>query len=299
MNIIITGGTGFIGSHLIRGLLNHRKNNIVAIIRSTSDLWRLQDILTKIDLFNISINSYESLIIKYPNINMCIHAATNYGIGDTNTADVFHANLVFPFDLLASLHKIKCKTFVNIDTFYSLSSSSYLGMNNYIQSKKHFKQWGEYFAASNGIRFINARLFHVYGTCDNKDKFVPSIISKLLSNSDVELTEGYHGRDFIYITDAVAAINAILNSSNSKMIQCYDIGTGSIISIRRFVLAAHKILGSSSRLLFGSIPLRDNENSISNIAANTDSLIQVGWAPQVSIDSGIHKIMTHISREGV
>ena len=187
--VVITGGTGFFGSYLIKGLLNY-KHQVILLKRSTSNLQRINEYISKIDMFDVDIHSLDVLYDRHPKIDVCVHTATNYG-SNSNANDVFQTNVAFPFGLLSSLHMAGCDVFINTDTFYTLSkvSNNYMHMKDYISSKWHFRDIGEKFSLLVGIKFINMRLFHLYGPMDNDSKFVNTIFKQLIINQDIELTE--------------------------------------------------------------------------------------------------------------
>ena len=100
--VVITGGTGFFGSYLIKGLLNY-KHQVILLKRSTSNLQRINEYISKIDMFDVDIHSLDVLYDRHPKIDVCVHTATNYG-SNSNANDVFQTNVAFPFGLLSSLH---------------------------------------------------------------------------------------------------------------------------------------------------------------------------------------------------
>ncbi|MBT4732365.1 NAD(P)-dependent oxidoreductase [Candidatus Woesearchaeota archaeon] len=296
--VVVTGGTGFFGSHLIKGLLSNGYQ-IVLLKRSTSDLWRIDECISEIDLFNVDIFSLDVFYEKYPKIDACIHTATNYGGEDIDIGDIFQVNVSFPFALLSSLYKSGCKIFLNTDTFYTKSNSNntYRDMGDYITSKWHFSKLGRDFSALVGIVFINVRLFHLYGPMDNNNKFTASIFNQLINNYDIDLTSGNQGRDFIYVEDAVEAFIEILKEKHVCSNIEYEVGTGNIVSIRDFTQMAQKLIGSKSNLFFGRKKIRVCEDKVSNIAADTYRLRKLGWFPKVSLEDGIKHCFDGVMRQ--
>lgn len=297
--VVITGGTGFFGSYLIKGLLNY-KHQVILLKRSTSNLQRINEYISKIDMFDVDIHSLDVLYDRHPKIDVCVHTATNYG-SNSNANDVFQTNVAFPFGLLSSLHMAGCDVFINTDTFYTLSkvSNNYMHMKDYISSKWHFRDIGEKFSLLVGIKFINMRLFHLYGPMDNDSKFVNTILKQLIINQDIELTEGTQSRDFIYVEDAVRAFITVVENNDIEGNQHYDVGTGSMTSIYDFVQMAHRITKSKSNLLFGKKQMRNHESKVSNIIAEISELSKLGWSPSISLEHGMQLSINYLEDSGL
>jgi len=292
--VVVTGGTGFFGSHLVKGLIDNG-HHVVVLKRSTSDIWRISKFVSKIDMFDLDISPLSLIYDKYPNIDACIHTATDYGIYSGNLKNVFYTNVSLPFNLLTSMHNSKCNLFINTDTFYTLSNNinDYLHMKNYIISKKYIKELGLNFSMlNNKINFINMRLFHLYGTMDGERKFSVSMIDKLKKDMDIKLTDGFQCRDFIYVKDAVKAFILVLEAKINQD-QHYDVGTGKLTSIREFVETLKIKTNSNSNLFFGKIKMRSNESEVSNVAANIYKLNKLGWFPETSIEEGVDAVVNH------
>lgn len=296
MIVVVTGGTGFFGSHLIRGLLDNG-HHVILLKRSTSNVWRISEFISQIDIFDLDISPLSSLYDKYPKIDACIHTATDYGLYKGSLNNIFYTNVSLPFSLLTSMHNSRCDLFINTDTFYMLSNNknNYFHMRDYIISKQYIKELGTSFSALKKIKFINMRLFHLYGTMDNEKKFSVSMIDKLTKGIDIELTDGLQCRDFIYVKDAVKAFIVVLEAKINQNEQ-YDVGTGKLISIREFVETLKIKTKSNSKLLFGLIETRGNESEVSNISANVHKLNKLGWFPKVSLEKGIELIVDYSMR---
>ena len=169
----------------------------------------------------------------------------------------------------------------------------YQHLREYTTAKAHFKEWGDLYDSIDKIKFINARLFHLYGPKDKSEKFVSYILTWLKNNkSPIELTSGIQKRDFIYMDDAVQAFILIINNLNKIKHRQIDIGTGQSLSVRSFIELAHNLTGSSSVLNFGALPTREGE--IMDIVANTNVISKLGWQQQFSLNSGLKSLINQM-----
>ena len=170
-------------------------------------------------------------------------------------------------------------------------------MASYSLSKKHAIEYVNTIADFRETKFLNVRLYHLYGPEDKDEKFVVKILKALLSNKpEIELTEGNQTRDFIYIDDAVRAVFKIL--VNIKKLPAgrvvnFDVGTGADLSIREIVLLMHKLSRSKSKLLFGNLLTNDEE--IKNSRADIRALKRLGWSPITSLEEGLVRVIEDLT----
>lgn len=294
MKVILTGATGFLGSHFLADFI--RENHQVIIIkRKSTNLDLISQQFGKLEAWDVE--QLEDLFVCHPDVDAIIHAATDYGHGDLNTTVTFWANEAFPMKLLTLAIQHKISTFINIDTFFSSAKLTYDHLSAYTLSKRQFKEWGRYCADNNKISFANLQIFHLYGPGDSHKKFVPNIVTRCLNGGEVDLTDGIQERDFIYISDAVSAIKIIVGveAGREPGYRHYDIGTGSPICIRDFVEKVKHFCCSSVKLNFGVLPIRKGEFQTS--CADTAVLRSLGWLPRVSIEMGIQYVVDDIKRK--
>lgn len=284
----MTGANGFLGSHLLARLVDDG-HNVIAIIRQTSSLKRIESYLSRISVHTVGDTIGANLFLNN-RIDSIIHCATNYGRGDVDSIEILNANLILPLQLLQTGCRAGVRCFINTDTILDK------GVNDYALSKSQFREWlGNY---AQKMVCVNVALEHFYGPLDDPTKFVSFVVKQFLDEADViDLTLGEQKRDFIYIDDIVSAFKLIISkarTSKSGYID-YEIGTGNNISIRQFVELAKRISGNTkTQLNFGSIPYRENE--VMETSVNTRGIRSLGWEPRVSLEKGLAKMIS-IERE--
>lgn len=281
--IILTGATGFLGSHLLRAFLG-QGHKVIILKRCHSNLFRIEDVLGRVAAYDWDVVDTEQPFKEQGKIDAIIHTATCYGRQGESAATVFEANVGLPLRLL------EAAALFNTDTFFSTDSILYEYLNAYALSKKQFKDWGILFARMEKIRFVNLRLEHMYGPGDDASKFTTHVIKSCLANvSHLELTAGEQKRDFIFIDDVVSVFDMLLQKASSQLgtFQEYGIGSGKAVSIREFVKTAHEAACSKTRLNFGALPYRSNE--IMHSEADTTALESLGWSCQVGLRDGIRR----------
>lgn len=294
-NIIVTGATGFLGSHIVAKLIT--KGYRVAILkRSSSNLLRLKPFLKFIEVFDLDRDSIAGILSAFQG-DAIIHLATNYGRSPNEPmTKAIESNLMFPSILLESSMQFNIKVFINTDTYWNKFSIPHRKLPAYSLSKQNFLEWMKLLGQKNSIKLFNLRLEHVFGPNDNPTKFIPFLIKNLRKNvPEINLTLGTQRRDFIYVEDVADAFLTIITKSHSISSVCnsyieYEVGTGESIPLRNFVEMVHRSLNSQTKLNFGALPYEDDE--IADSKAFITPLNNLGWHPQYTLSEGIGKTLS-------
>jgi len=290
-SILVTGSTGFLGSHVVRSLTQEGFYHVICLKRSFSNMNRLSNInLENVTFYNIDLVDVER-VFQENKIDLILHMATEYGRKGKTCYEVLETNLMFPIKVAELGVKYHAKCFINTDSFFNKETYTYNALLNYSLSKKSLLSWLKVF--SNDISVVNVILEHIYGEYDNDSKFVEFIIQcvGIEQKAEVDLSHGHQRRDFIYIADVVSAFNAIIKSALSDHFhyKVFEVGCGKAIEVRQFVDKVKELSNSITRLNYGKIPYRSDE--IMESKANTQELQNLGWQPQFTIESGIQRII--------
>ena len=288
--ILITGATGFLGSHLVNKLVNENSYRIIVLKRTFSNLYRINHLIhsDKIKFYNVDEISLEKIFDENA-IDCIIHCATEYGRTINSLNKVIQTNLEFSIRLLELAKEHNTEVFINTDSYFNKNGLSYPYLLNYSLSKKSFELWLKQY--SKNIKIANLMLEHVYGDNDNADKFIETMISKIaIEKIDaIDLSLGTQKRDFIYVDDVceiyIKVIKEMFAMKNCEY-RNIEIGTGHSITIREFVETIKRIANSPTKLNFGVIPTRTNE--ILDSKANLEDKFKIDFK---NIEEGINMII--------
>ncbi|KXY74974.1 MULTISPECIES: NAD-dependent epimerase/dehydratase family protein [Bacillus] len=294
---LITGGYGFIGSHLIRRLLNLQAK-IVLLIRTSSNSWRLNDILKNIETYEIDIRDKKQVqdAIKKVNPDYIFHLAA-YGVNSAHT-DYMHAietNIIGTCNIIQAAKLVNCKKIIHMG-----SSSEYgnkmepihesmllTPVDIYGSTKAAATILAHQIASENNINLITLRPFGIFGEAEEPHKIFSYIILQVLQNKDVNLTLCNQLRDYCYIENIIdACILAVENTTVQNEI--FNIGSGTIYPLKYYVELLFKHLNTNSRPNYGAISSRTNERWIpeADVHKIKESL---SWEPRINIEEGIIK----------
>ncbi|MBT8558154.1 NAD-dependent epimerase/dehydratase family protein [Polynucleobacter paneuropaeus] len=291
MEIILTGATGFLGSHLLKRLLDDG-HKVSIIKRSFSSIDKIRSVLNN---DNLSVYDIDSCALEYifqqKKIDIIIHAATEYGRNDESIHKILEANVILPVKLIEMGIKYNVKSFLNTDSYFNKENYRYSNLLNYSLSKRSLLTWLK--QLSSNIQIMNVSLEHIYGPNDSDSKFVEMLFKKIaIEKVDrVSLTHGHQKRDFIFVDDVVQAYIALIKYSNEHNFSYrnFEIGTGECIEVRELAVKIKRLSNSSTILGFGDIPYRSDE--IMQSKADLKQMTELNWWSSTSLDDGVQNIL--------
>ena len=283
MRVLLTGATGFLGSHLLKALVN-KDYEVVVLKRSTSDMWRLKGFENAFKSYDIDRVPLQTAFEEQP-IDIVIHTACVYGRKGESIEKILETNLMFGIELLNTAINFNTRIFLNTGTLLDRQ------INAYALSKNQFEEWLQ--VASDKIQVINLKLEHMFGEQDGNDKFTTWILNELKQQKPtIPLTAGTQKRDFIYIDDVVSAyLTCLEQATQLKAFNDIEVGTGVLTPVKTFVTLVkstlEKLKGSpiETQLNFGALPYREGE--IMEPQVDNSVLCSLGWQPKRTLEENI------------
>jgi len=302
MKILITGGAGFIGSHLVEKLLI--KNNEILIIDNL--MTGKKENLSfegNYELFIDDLGSEKSLnkITEF-NPDVCFHLAAQASVvvSVSNPALDFDHNILQPILLLKTLLKTDCKKFVfsssggtifgepvNVPT----SEEDYAGepQSPYGVAKKRLNELIQIITKDTNMSYSILNFSNVFGPRQDPhgEAGVISIFSnKFLSNEQpIIYGDGNQTRDYVYVLDVV---EAMILSSRSEDNLFLNIGTGVETSVNQLVEIMKDKFNSDIEPIYQDA--REGE-LLRSVLDNSKALATIGWKPVYDLNAGMEKVV--------
>jgi nucleoside-diphosphate-sugar epimerase len=285
--ILVTGGSGFVGSFLVPALINegHKLLLISRSPQSISDQLIGGNKVCTIDDIEV-INSFHPQVV--------IHLATySTPLDDIESQQkIIDGNISFLSKLLYIISPLKIELFINTGTFaeYFSNQNKYDPAYFYAGTKTAARFIINYFASTYSFKNVNIIPYSIYGPNDKRKKLIHALIDSLDSNIPVKTTEGKQILDFVYVEDVVNAYILAIQKHESLVNDAdFRIGTGKGNSIRELVAEIENISNKKANIHWGAIPYRKRDIMLA-LADTTNTFNQLGWLPKFNLRDGLMKM---------
>lgn len=275
LRFLILGGNGYIGSKVVHSLIADG-HEVVCTRRIHSNLSRLKDIEDKVIWIEANVDALDSML-PAGEIDFVLNMACNYGKGNVDCDAIIEANMEFPLRILNwAVDK-------GIRNFLTLGTGLPATFNIYTFSKKMYESFGSFYAEKRQINFLCLKLEMFYGADEPRDRFLPSVIYRMLKGEEVYTTEGWQKRDIISVNNVIEAILIAIKSNFQGYVEI-PVGTGEDPSVWEIIDFIWNETGKQSVVYKGAIPMRPDEP---DSVADVTLLRQLGeWNP-IDWKSGI------------
>ena len=292
-NLLVIGGTGFIGYHILKNARKF-KWNLTSISRKTAKKDRFikgvkylkLDILNKDEIRKKIVDDFQYVI------NLA--GASSGAFSKLKNDEIYKDQLKGSKNIIDFFIKKKIEKFIQIG-----SSAEYGSLKTPHHEKKICKPISSYGKSKLKITkyiiksykifltpIIVVRLFQVYGEKQNINKIIPFIIYNCASKKKFNLTKGTQLRDFCHIDDIIKAIFILLKSKSKKINgEIFNVGLGKSISIKNLTKMIKRKIGFGNPI-FNIIPNKKNE-ILKSVASIKKIKKITGWFPKISLNKGI------------
>jgi len=289
LKILITGGRGFIGAHLLPILISmgHEVYAITSGLGCKSDnkiQWIHADLMSPVDI--------EGLVTKIqPDALISLAWYTEHGkfwYSRNNFDWVFATqNLVTAFQKMGGKIIVMAGSCAEYDWSHGLcieDRTPVLPNSLYGLCKNHVHGWLNIFCNEFDITLIWTRIFFPYGPGEPAGKFIPTILDALSSNGvPLNCSHGEQYRDFIHVSDVAEALSFLLFANVSS--GTYNICSGEPVKISHIVKLCANYLRVRKEVSWGAIPVPTNDPPF--LFGSNQKLKEIGWSPKISLEDGL------------
>ncbi len=299
---LVTGGAGFIGSHLIDGLVAAGHSVRVFDDLSTGLVSNLAQHGTKIELIRGTLTDPAAVEIAAQGIEVIFHLGALASVARSVEAPlVSHAACATgTLHVLDAARKAGVKRVV-----YAASSSAYGGESSanaqstdllpvakspYAAAKLAGEFYMQAFAATYGLETVRLRFFNIFGPRQRADSPYSGVIALFIAvlSKGVAPTiqgDGLQSRDFTYVANAVQCLMKAATAPGVSG-NVYNVGTGTSTTVVELVNALNRVMGTKLDPTFGSARVGDVRYSLADISRTKADL---GYEPGEDFESGLAK----------
>ncbi|PIP27039.1 MAG: hypothetical protein COX30_03940 [Candidatus Moranbacteria bacterium CG23_combo_of_CG06-09_8_20_14_all_39_10] len=305
MKIIITGGAGFIGTHVAAQLIE--RGDKVVLIDNFNDYYdpklkqdRVKNVLKgkKFTLYKTDIRDFAGLekIYKKEKVDKVLHLAAMAGVRYSLEQPILYGEVNFmgTLNLMELARKYKIKNFV-----YASSSSVY-GINKkvpfaetdrvdnpistYAATKKATELLAHMYSHTFGLKTTGLRYFTVYGPWGRPDMAYFKFANLIYSDKPIEIyNNGKMLRDFTYIDDIVEGTIKVIDAD--LKCEVMNIGADKPEKLSTYIDALEKSLGVKAKKKY--LPMQQGD--VPRTIADVKKMRKLGWKPKVKIEEGLNQ----------
>jgi UDP-glucose 4-epimerase len=293
--ILVTGASGFIGSHLCLRLCQEGAE-VRAVCRTRwpaelgSQQWWQADLADLAEVKKIVAETRPEVIF---------HLASHVkGAPDLeHVLPTFQSNLQSTVNLLTVAAESNCRRVVLTGSLAEpeIENGEKFPSAPYAAAKWASSGYARMFHALYKLPVTIARVFMVYGPGQlDVTKLIPHATLSMLQGNRPKISSGGRLVDWIYVSDVVDGFIALANATDVDG-ATVDLGSGSLVSIRTIVQQLARLIGGGADADFGALPDRPLEPT--RLAKTAETLAGIGWKPQVSLQEGLERTVNWYRRE--
>ncbi len=289
MRCLVTGASGHLGSYLVRRLLRDG-HTVTGMVRRESDLWRLHDVRSQLQLIYGDLATLDSLRGATPEV--VFHLAW-FGV----TSQYHDDPRQIEWNLLGTVRLLKLAQAAGCQCWVGLGSQAEYGLASGILHEDLPTQPVTMYGAAKlsaglltrqlcrlaGTRYVWLRLLATYGPHDDAQHLIPKVIQQLLKRQQPALTAGEQRWDYLFVEDAVEALCRVANTPHIDGV--FNLASGETHRIREIVELIRDQIDCRLPLGLGELPEQKQQLQADITRLKTAT----GWTPRVSLPAGVQQ----------
>jgi len=298
---LVTGGAGFIGSHIVERLVQDGAQVRVVDNLSTGRIERLRHLLSAIEFVEGDLANESTAAEAVDGMDFVVHQAAIPSVQRSLSDPIAtnRSNVVGTLNLLEGCRRVGVRRFV-----YAASSSAYGNtevlpkhedmapnpMSPYALQKYVGERYCKLYFELYGLETISLRYFNVFGPGQDPyseySAVIPKFITCLLNNQPITIYgDGEQSRDFTFIENVVEA-NMLALSAAAVGGQMCNVGCGERISLNRLVALLEREIGSRARVIRVEPKLGDVRHSLADVDRARAIL---NYQPKIGVEEGLRR----------
>ena len=303
MRVLVTGGSGFIGSHIVEHFQGKAEVVVLDNFRSGH---RTNCGTFKCELIEGSVLDTQKLAQAMRGVDQVYHLAAMISVPES----MLHPRECVEINTVGTLQVLEAAVAAKVKKVVLASSAAIYGDNPvvpkvetmnpepkspYAITKLDGEYYLELFRREHQLGTASLRFFNVFGPRQDPQSpyaaAVPIFIEKALRGEEITIFgDGEQTRDFIYVKDIVRAL--VFAAEQTSLSGTFNVGYGKKITIRKLAEEIIQRTQSRSRLVFRPERLGDVKHSM----ASSDKLQNAGWKPEFSVESGLQTTIDYFKK---
>lgn len=299
MRILLTGATGFLGSHIAEALcvLGH---DVLLAKRTKSDIWRCTTFEDKVKWINTDSDTFESDVLAFQPSVIINSAWEGVSASERDSWKSQIANLLYQQRLLDLAKLLNIKVFIGIGsqaeygTFDGCIDEEYPANPNsaYGAVKLAAQQIVKTFCEENCITWYWFRLFSCFGEREGENWLIPSVITRMLKHeSEMDFTGGEQVYSYLYVRD-LGDVIARVCTHESAVSGIYNLSSQKQLTLRELIKEIQIRINPNFKLNFGALPYRMGQ-SMKVIGNSTKFVREFGQIEQTSLSDGLESTIKY------
>lgn len=283
---LVTGATGFIGSHLVSRLLGDGWR-VECVVRPESDCSDLPpEVVCSVHdgstaaLTGIVADAAPDVVFHLASLFISEH-------GPEHVVPLLASNVVFGAQLLEAMAVAGVSSLVNTGTSWQhFCDANYEPVNLYAATKQAFEDIARFYVDARGLDILTLELFDTYGPDDPRLKLFRLLADTAASGATLQMSAGEQLLDLVYVDDVIDAFMVAaerLLSEGFTGAESFAVSASQRISLRELVSFYSEVTGAEVRVNWGGRPYRQREVMV----PATRTPVLPDWEPRVGLREGI------------
>jgi UDP-glucuronate 4-epimerase len=314
MRVLVTGGAGFIGSHLVERLL--AQNHAVAILDDFNDFYdpaikqaNIASVIDDAPVFRVDLRDNNSLrnLFRREKFDAIMHLAARAGVRPS----IAQPQLYYDTNVNGTLHLLEAARTVGVERFILASSSSVYGISKTVPFSEdlHLTQTISPYAASKiaaeflcstfshlyGMRVVVLRFFTAYGPRQRPDLAIHQFTRKTLAGQPIDqFGDGTTRRDYTYIDDIIQGTLSALSYAGA-MFDIFNLGENETVQLKDLIAQIEQAVGKKA--VINQLP--EQQGDVPLTCADISKAHRLlGYAPKTKLAEGLPKFVEWFRETG-
>jgi len=290
MKLLITGGTGFIGTHLVKALC--AKHQVYILIPPKLEC-SIPEGVEVIEFYDTIPELHAYLMEKH--IEGIVHLAAMFVAQHQpeQIKDILLSNVFLGTAILEAVQGTDVKWFLNTGTYwqhFNSDSSDYCPSSLYAASKQAFIDMAAFYTQTSDLQFVTLKLSDSFGDGDTRRKLFTVLKEAVVTGEQLQMSPGDQSLEILHIQDIVSGFMHLIEMLNEK--KCsrndYILAAKQRFTLKEVVSVFEKVSGTKFNIVWGGRPYRNREI----MCPWNKGIVLPGWEAQLSLEEGIALYLT-------